>query len=111
MPRYYKLVGRLPVLCDVPEHFAWLIEVGGFPTVALTMVGEMRVSTVFLATDLSYREGHALLFETMILDSQIGSYQERSETWAEAEQEHARAVEVAQGWLDVARGLNRPEGA
>jgi hypothetical protein len=112
MARYYKLVGRLPVLCSMLEYAAWMMEIGGnFPSVASTTVGDMRVSTVFLASDLSYRDGHALLFETMILNCKVGFYIERSETWGEAEQEHARAVEVAQGLLDAAKGLDKPEGA
>lgn len=63
--------------------------------VALTQVGDKRVSTVFLGLDHRYGEGPPLLFETMIFDGKGDSYQERCSTWEQAEEQHRKAVAVA----------------
>jgi hypothetical protein len=55
--------------------------------------GDVRVSTVFLGLDHSFRDtGPPLLFETMGFVGHAGVEQERYSTWAEAEEGHARMV-------------------
>jgi hypothetical protein len=55
--------------------------------------GDVRVSTVFLGLDHSFRDtGPPILFETMVFLEHDGIEQERYSTWAEAEEGHARWV-------------------
>jgi hypothetical protein len=90
----YRLVGRLPVLCrDLHEWARWYEKADRF--VAQTNVGPMRVSTVFLGLDHSFGGEHPILFETMVFDGGEDAYQERYETWDEAEKGHARAIAMA----------------
>jgi hypothetical protein len=86
---YYKLVGRKAVPVSMEEGFrAFKIE-----RVAYDEVGEVRVSTVFLAIDHQWEEGMPpLLFETMIFGGEYDGYQQRCSTWEQAEQHHATTV-------------------
>lgn len=61
--------------------------------VCKTQVGEVEVSTVFLGMNTSM--GRPLWFETMIFGGAHDRYQRRASTWAEAEEEHARALALA----------------
>jgi hypothetical protein len=59
-----------------------------------TIVGDKRVSTVFIGLNHQYGEGPPLLFETMIFaPDNDGEYQTRCTTWEEAEEMHRKAVE------------------
>lgn len=91
----YILVDRRPVPCPWLFKWAqWMQE--NDRHVALTYIGVLRVSTVFLGLDHSFLEsGPPLLFETMIFDDNEDGYQERCCTWEQAEAMHAAAVEVA----------------
>lgn len=64
--------------------------------VALTEIGDANVSTVFLAINHSFGEGPGLWFETMIFGGDHDGYQERYETYEQAEEGHKRAIEMAQ---------------
>lgn len=65
--------------------------------VALTRVGFVEVSTVFLMIDHNfYQEGDPILFETMLIPFDI-DYQERYRTWDEALIGHDKACRAA--WL------------
>lgn len=69
--------------------------------VALTTVGDITVSTVFLAIDHSYGYSPVpILYETMIFGGGADAYQERYVTREEAEKGHARAVEVVREMLN-----------
>lgn len=100
MSNKYILDGHTPKL----EHdlIAWA---KWFETadrrVAKTNVGDRDVSTVFLGINHGFDDGQPLLFETMIFDSDLNDvgYQERCSTWAEAESQHLRGVEIAKGSL------------
>jgi hypothetical protein len=48
--------------------------------VASTTIGDVRVSTVFLALDHSFGHGEPLLFETMIFGGEHNDYQVRCST-------------------------------
>lgn len=55
----------------------------------------IHVSTVFLGLDHSFREGAApILFETMIFGGEHDGYQERYETWEQAEAGHEQAIKL-----------------
>jgi len=90
----YILVDRVPVSC--PDLMKW----GRFMQeadrhVAQTMVDGIRVSTVFLGLNHGWGDGPPVLFETMIFGGEHDEYQERCCTWAEAEEMHKVAVDVA----------------
>jgi hypothetical protein len=99
--RFFILQGKTPV--PEPDISAWE---KWFRTanrrVDETMVGHLRVSTVFLGLDHQVYDGPPLLFETMILDKRNDDkevYQDQCPTWDEAEEMHKRAVERARGLL------------
>ena len=119
----YILVGQTPVECsNLLEWARWMEDADR--RVAETIVGDYRVSTVFLGLDHSFRQNGAppVLFETMIflntpeaqrdayqsLDEwskrlneltegdELHNYQTRAESWLEAETEHEIAVSHAE---------------
>ena len=65
---------------------------GGKRHVAKDIIGEVRVSTVFLGLDHGLGDGPPLLFETMIFGGQHDQYQTRASSWTEAEGQHAAAL-------------------
>ena len=91
----YLLDGKKVV--EVPDILDWA---KGFEkmdrVVAKTKNDKVRVSTVFLGVDHSFRdEGPPLLFETMIFCGEHDGYQERYETWDEAAIGHVKACKLA----------------
>ena len=91
MRDFYVLEGRTPKRVTYAE---WVIFFErGNRTVALDMVGKVKVSTVFLGIDHNFRgEGPPLLFETMVFGGPLNETQERCSTWAEAEAQHAHIL-------------------
>lgn len=65
--------------------------------VALTKIGDVKISTVFLGLNHQFSDGPPILFETMVLGGEHDQYRQRCSTWAEAEAMHARAVERVKG--------------
>ena len=61
--------------------------------VAQDIIGDIKVSTVFLGIDYNFGEkGNPLLFETMIFGGKRDEEQWRWHTWKEAEQGHKKIV-------------------
>ena len=91
----YTLVDKLPVPCpQLREWSRWYARAER--RVAVTDVGCLLVSTVFLGMDHQHQQGGPpLLFETMIFDDGQDTYQERCTTWDEAEAMHLVAVAIA----------------
>lgn len=87
----YVLDGQTPVPCDDMMEWARWMQTGD-RRVAETMVGEVRVSTVFLGLDHGFA-GRRLLFETMIFSGEHNQDCWRYATWAEAEAGHRSVVE------------------
>ena len=88
----YILKGKEPI--PEPDAMEWT---HWFHTaerhVADTLIGEVRISTVFLALDYSFSmKGPPILFETMILGGEDDGFQRRYCTWQEAEQGHQEIV-------------------
>jgi hypothetical protein len=86
---YYRLEGKTPVPSEWPD-------VGGDierSRVGKDVVGESRVSTVFLFIDHQWGEGPPLLFETMVFGGPLDMDCERYSTWEQAEEGHARWVQ------------------
>lgn len=93
MMNNYRLIGKLPVPCSFQEGTEQLAK---DRHVALTYVGDCRVSTVFLVVDHNLTgSGPPHLFETMIFGGEKDGYQARCSTWDEAQAHHVAAVEVA----------------
>ena len=88
----YILDGHNPVLCEDLLEWAKIFDKDRM--VSVDQVGEVRISTVFLALDHSYGEGPPLVFETMIFGGVHDAAQERYSTWDEAEEGHKKAVEL-----------------
>lgn len=87
-----KLVG------SILEVGKWLDSVGlEGKRVAFDKIGEVDVSTIFLGMDHGYPPGPPMWFETMIFGGPHDQYQERYETWEEAERGHAVALALAKG--------------
>jgi hypothetical protein len=64
--------------------------------VADDLIGPVRVSTVFLGLDHGFL-GRQLWFETMIFGGEHDGWQDRYETWEQAEAGHRRALEMLTG--------------
>lgn len=83
--------GHTPIPSTV-EEASKMLGARGVRQVARTQIGEMDVSTVFLALDHAY-QGRPKVFETMTFggpdDSEV---QGRYSTWEEAEAGHQTAV-------------------
>jgi hypothetical protein len=91
----YILNGHRPI--SEPDLMKWA---RWFETadrhVARTMIGDVRVSTVFLGLDHSFDpKGPPLLFETMVFGGPLDGEQDRYSTWQEAEKGHAAIVKRA----------------
>ena len=95
---YFKLQGYDAVPCSFDEWCIWAQD-EPCRRVANTLVGDMRVSTVFLGIDHNFlRDCEPLLFETMIFENgkAILDYQKRYSTWDAATEGHAEAVWYAE---------------
>lgn len=64
--------------------------------VKVTMIDNIKISTVFLGLDHNfYQQGPPLFFETMIFgEGEFDEYQERCSTWDRAVEQHERAVNM-----------------
>ncbi len=88
----YILVDKVPVA--EPDLFAWgrWLE-SGDRKVASTMIGDTRISTVFLGLDYNFhQDGPPILFETMVFGGPMDEEMDRYSTWEEAEQGHNETV-------------------
>lgn len=88
----YILNGKEPVPASLLEWAAWFENADR--NVARDRIGDVSVSTVFLAMNHSFGEGPPLLFETMIFGGEHDQYQERFSTWEEAEAGHQTALDL-----------------
>ncbi len=85
----YILVDKVPV--EEPDIMKWGAFMNGPRHVAETMIGEAKVSTVFLGLDHNWSGGPPILFETMIFGGKLEGYETRCSTWEEAEKQHRLA--------------------
>lgn len=98
----YKLDGKNVVPCSDPiEEWGRWFETAN-RKVAQDMIGDVRVSTVFIGLDHRFlgEEGPPLVFETMIFGGPHEDYQIRSCTWDEAEAQHAEAIKLVRSSLN-----------
>ena len=86
----YILNDKIPVpVHDLLEWAEWMETADR--RVNFDMVGDTKISTVFLGLDRSFGGNRPVLFETMIFGGPHDGYQERCSTWEEAEIEHNKA--------------------
>jgi len=113
---HYILDGHVPRAASFEDYVQWRAELratrGGmmFPHVGYHVFPDHRVvSTVFTGMNQNYgSEGPPLLFETMILGGEHDGYQVRTSTWQEAEEAHAKALDLADPPAKLGRTNNDP---
>jgi hypothetical protein len=88
---FYRLdENREPVAVENFETFAmWFAQTDR--TVALTEVGDVEVSTVFIGIDMN--GDRSRLFETAITGGRLDGARRSYPTWADAEAGHAEIVD------------------
>jgi hypothetical protein len=115
---WFKLVDRIPVPCSREEmNDEWAKD----RHVGLSVVGDLKVSTVFMPLNHAFNDGPPVVFETMIFGEngeQSDDYMTRCCTWGEAEAMHAAGVAHAEGLMRkkrtrpaLCRDANLPFGA
>ena len=67
--------------------------------VGTDMIGDVRISTVFLGMDHGFGR-EPVLFETMIFGGKHDGYQDRCCTWGQAEVMHEKALNIVKGASD-----------
>jgi hypothetical protein len=77
---------------DVGRWSAWFERSDECRVVRQEMVGDVRVSTVFLGMDHGYGEGPAVLWETMVFGGPLDEEQDRYTSRADALAGHAAMV-------------------
>ena len=74
------------------EWAKWF-EKGGNRIVKQEMIGDTKVSTVFLGLDHNFGDGPPVLWETMVFGGKFDQHQNRcSGNWEQAEAMHHRTV-------------------
>jgi hypothetical protein len=96
MANYYILNGHDVEAVDDVLVWGKMYENFEARKVAITEIGDVRVSTVFLGMNHNWGDGPPLLFETMVFGGKLDQEQERYSTWDEAERGHAATVERVQ---------------
>ncbi len=98
-PMYYRLDGHEVVPASRDEFVAQFQDFR-HRSVASDYVGEVHVSTVFLALDHAFTGGPPLVFETMVFGfDDEGEYQWRYHTWDEAVAGHQRVLAAVRDGL------------
>lgn len=93
--KMYYLKGKTPIATRGLQK--WGMEFEKNRVVEQTYIGDIFVSTVFLGLDHSFsfsENSKPILFETMIFGGVADSFQERYETWEQAEIGHKKACEM-----------------
>lgn len=104
---YYILDGHTVVPCDHDTWLHWISDEDNFQKkrVALTQLGDLKVSTVFLGLDHNFSNAKIAIFETMVFGGPGDEDMERYSTWDEAVEGHQRMVDK---WKDVKTSLQPP---
>lgn len=90
---YFLLNEQKQVIpCDDRDKWIRWIEDGGNRRVAEDWIGDVQVSTVFLAMNHNWWDGEPILFETMIFGGPLHHECWRYSTYDDALSGHAHAV-------------------
>jgi len=96
LEKYILKEHEVVVAKNLMEWALWVEETDR--QVKLTYIGDVRISTVFLALNLNYNnEGLPLVFETYVFGGVKDGYIERYVTWNGAEEGHDRIVDMVKG--------------
>lgn len=90
-PGCYILEGHETKEVDLMTYAKWCE--GNDKHVADEIVGDSRISTIFMGIDRSYGYGPPILFETMVFGGALDLEMARYYTWDEAEAGHKEMVE------------------
>jgi hypothetical protein len=91
----YILDGHTPVeATSLLEWAEWTEKNREARRVAIDMIDNVKVSTVFLGLDHNWGDGPPILFETMIFGGPSDGFQDRCSTWEEAEAMHLKAIKM-----------------
>lgn len=104
---HWILVDKQPVKATLMEWGRWceLDPNESGRRIEATVIGDARVSTVFLGIDHNWRDsGPPILFETMIFGGEHDEYQDRCCTYDEAKVMHTKAIWLVRGADEVANG-------
>lgn len=99
---YYYLEGKKIVRTTSVQIWGLAFEKNRI--IEQTTIGDAFVSTVFLGVDYNFMQGKGhkpILFETMIFGGVANDFQERYETYEQAEQGHQKACEMVLGMLNL----------
>lgn len=101
-----------PVQCDLPGWARWMEEAADQRQVALTDVGDARISTIFTGFDYNlFGDGPPVLWETMVFGGPLDREQRRYTSRAGAEAGHLDLVEqVRQARAPRRIKLEEPHG-
>lgn len=91
MNKHYILDGHKPIETDLKTWARWIES--NKRHVADEIVGDVRISTVFLGWDCSFGVGLPLFFETMVFGGELNGETDQYTTWEEAEVGHRVMVE------------------
>ena len=87
----YILKDKIPVVePDLNKWGSWMAQ-RDKRRIDKTMIGDIKISTVFLGIDHGY-DGRVELFETMIFGGNHDQYCDRYATWTQSKKGHKRAV-------------------
>lgn len=93
MSDYYILDGHKAIKVDVLTWAKWLEGNDEDRCVASDLIGDSRISTVFLGLNHNFgQSGKPILFETMVFGGPLSDEMDRYCTWEEAEEGHLRMV-------------------
>ena len=100
MSDFYMLDNRKAVRCDL-HTWGETMGVPDARRVGDTIIGNLRISTMFLGLDHQLGHGPPLLFESMAfgLPKDEDEWRERCTTWEQAEAMHAAMCERAHALL------------
>ena len=89
----YILEDKKAVECD--DIVKWATWFGSADRIVKkTMIGDVKISTVFLGIDHSFGDGDVELFETMIFGGKHDEWMDRYSTWTDAEKGHELACKM-----------------
>lgn len=103
---YYYLEGKKIVRTTIIE--IWCLAFQKNRIVEQTHLGDIFISTVFLGLDHNFsfsKNNKPILFETMIFGGVANDFQERYETYEQAEQGHKKACEMVLGMVSLETDL------
>lgn len=105
--RYILTDHHIAVPCDDLTTWHRWFDGAANRRVALTEVGPVTVSTVFLGLDHNFGDGEPILFETMTFSHGDGDEDGcwRCCTWAAAERQHAEVVALTEVRVAATDGI------